>query len=150
MILEQLKVLECIKCCSGEAEINNCSGFDHQWNTVVNLRHDEGTLVIVVLHDRTWSSHLWETVFDLESRKHQVTAEKQIEDLKVAIVVEIHASIVLLFSLDALCLLVQLIVTNNWENPEDECMYNQYHQPMCEPLGLLLSSDLVMLSFHQI
>lgn len=124
MILEQLKVLECIKRCGSETKINNCSCFDNQWNTVVNLGHDECTLVIVVLHDRTWSSHLWETVFDLEGRKHQITTEKQIQNVKVYIAVEIHASIVLFFCFVALSFSIQLIVTNNWENPEDKRMYN--------------------------
>jgi len=65
MILEQLKVLECIKRSRSEREINNCSRFDHQWNSIVNLSHEVCTGVIVILHNRTWSSHLWETMFDL-------------------------------------------------------------------------------------
>jgi hypothetical protein len=67
-------------------------------------------------------------MFDLEGREHQISTEKQIQNVKVCIGVESHASIAFItcfyFALGTLSFSIQLIVTNNWENPEDKCMYN--------------------------
>lgn len=113
MVVEQLQVLEDIQRGLAHREVEDTSYLSQERDSDEGL----GTGVwndTVVLHHRRWLLHNWETVSDLSGGDVEVDQEENVVDSEENVLVEVSATVELVFFHVTQWSIVKSDVSSNW------------------------------------